>query len=84
MKIITVKYERYSIKSRAAALGITLTELLAEVNKVTGYKMRMPDFTQARQGKDRSPSAEYTLNVADQILSVLEAQQYIKTHKGEK
>jgi hypothetical protein len=74
VKFITVsrKLERYNIKARAAEAGVLLKDLLAECNKRTGRKMRLCDFTKARAGIDRSPGAEQTLEVADQILRELE------------
>jgi len=72
------RVERYNIKSRAAAVGLTLTELLRACNARTGRRMGMPDFTKARKGIDRSPGAEQTLEVADGILQELELEHNIK------
>jgi hypothetical protein len=66
--LISLKYERYDIKGRAAMVGISLKDLLDEANKRTGCKMDLPRFTRARRGQDRSPSAELTLETADAIL----------------
>ncbi len=60
---------KYLIKSRIGALqGRTLTALLEEANKRTGYKMYQPEFSNAIHGKDDSPRAEKILAVADVIL----------------
>lgn len=78
MILISLKYERYDIKGRAAKVGISLKELLEEANKRTGCKMDMPRFTRARRGIDRAPSAELTLEVVDQILSEYESKLNIR------
>lgn len=69
---ISLKYERYDIKGRAALVGISLKELLEKTNERTGYKMDLPAFVRARRGQDRSPSAELALATADQILKEYE------------
>jgi len=76
--LISLKYERYDIKGRAAMVGIPLKDLLEEANKRTGCKMDMPRFTRARRGIDRTPSAELTLEVVDQILSEYESKLNIR------
>ncbi|HHW24349.1 MAG TPA: hypothetical protein GXX22_02700 [Clostridiales bacterium] len=59
-------------------VGIKLRDLLEEANKKTGYKMDMPGFTRARRGIDRTPSAELTLEIVDQILSEYESKLNIR------
>jgi hypothetical protein len=69
---IPIRCDRYSIRQRAAALGVPLTTLLNESNKTTGRRMHLPDFSNAVAGKDRTDCAEQTLSQVDRILWQLE------------
>lgn len=72
MRNIPIRCDRYGIRQRAAALGVSLTTLLTEANKTTGRRMHLPDFSIAISGKNRTDCAEQTLSQVDRILWQLE------------
>lgn len=73
--ILGKRYEAFNLKSRCAALGITLDELRVAANNATGLKKYPSDFTRARNGSDSSDSAKRIIAAADRILTELELQE---------
>lgn len=57
----------YSIKSKAAALGIKLKDLCAEVNR-KGERIALSNFSAAINGKLDRPQADRVREIAQQIL----------------
>lgn len=58
---------RLFIKSRAAALNMTLKELIEEINK-RGVKVNNGDFSNYISGKKQGETADRVCDTADQIL----------------
>lgn len=58
---------RLFIKSRAAALNMTLKELIEEIER-RGIKVNNGDFSNYISGKKSGETADKVCNLADQIL----------------